>query len=397
MTHDPIGASHIRSEILQAQKAAQAQMISRYAIIQEVSEEAFTEWSELAAFNPLAIARRFESLETKVRRKGKEEETEKSEGKDKGIAEVKRLERVSEQFQRKNPELQTRSLLLLRAQISKGDTKEDILRKVLSIYPDYSLADEALDFLLETTEGELAEAVRAAKEELNARFGREVRAGRNIGAQAREFSKEGLGTATGLRDMYRDITRNPRDAVSLFEQLAANFSYEKMKKAIDFILHSLGSDMKSKGPSIDRGELFRLLTEARNMQAILGVYRFFNSRMRLISSAFTRQGLPFSAKLSFEQLSKQFVQFLKDRFPSPEKALQMAEKLGIAKELLAQSIIYTQMRDAVRQVAPKLFQNDQHRAQVLKTFQDTLEKIDEQLEEDEEKDRKKKDDEEEKK
>ncbi len=66
---------------------------------------------------------------------------------------VQRIEEVSEQFNRKNPELQARSLLLLRSRIAQSDTQEEILRKVLEMYPDYSLADEALDFLSMTTEG----------------------------------------------------------------------------------------------------------------------------------------------------------------------------------------------------------------------------------------------------
>src|SRR5262249_22188290 len=162
--------------------------------------------------------------------------------------------------------------------ISQRDTKEEILHKVLEMYPDYSLADEALDFLLQTTEGSLAEEVRLAKEELNAQYGREVKAGRNIAEQSREFSKQGLGSPMGLRNLYREVTGNPRDANTLFNELTTKFNYDKMKTAIDFLLHSMGSDLKSKGPSIDRGELHRLLSETRKLQGILGIFRFFKSR-----------------------------------------------------------------------------------------------------------------------
>jgi type III secretion protein W len=371
--------------VLQAQVAKEARFI---AVAQDSSTEELREWTENAHFNPLAISRRFNPLESKAAKKIKEEETEQTEQKEDAITEIKHIESVSEQYSRKNPELHQRSLLLLRQRISERDTKEEILKKVLDMFPDYSLADEALDFLLETTEGGLAERVRAAKEEFNAAHGREIKAGKNMSAQAREFSLQGLGTPTSLRNMYREITGNPREATALFEELSSTFTYEKMKTAIDFLLHALGSDLKSKGPSIDQGELHRLFTEARSLQAILGIYRFFKSRMALILSAFQRQGLALPTRLTFDLLAKQFVKYLKERYPSMDKALLLGKQMGISEELAAQIIIYTQLRDAVRQVAPKLFRNDQHRQDVLMSFIEAIEELDDQLEEEEEEEEK---------
>ena len=331
--------------------------------------------------------------ENKRKRTTKEEEAEKTERKENEIVEVQKLEEVSDQFSRKNPELQTRSLLLLRSRISLRDSKDEILRKVLEMYPDHSLADDALDFLLQTTDGSLAQEVRLAKEELNAKYGREVKAGKNIAEQAREFSSQGLGTPTGLRNLYREVTGNPRDSNTLFNELTSKFNYDKMKTVIDFLLHSMGGDLKSRGPSIDRGELYRLLTETRKLQGILGIFRFFNSRMNLIMSAFERQGLQLPMRLTFEMLAKQFMKIIQERYPSADKILQLAAQLGISEELLAQIIIYTQMRDGIRQVAPKLFRNEQHRQDTLNAFIDAIEDLDEQLEEDEEEDEEKENDE----
>ena len=107
-----------------------------------------------------------------------------------------------------------------------------------------------------------------AKEFLNASFKREIVAGRNINLQAQTFSKEGLGSPTALRDMYRDITGNPRTPHTLFDELTAKFSYDSMRMVIRFLLHSLGADLKSKGPSITRPELMRLMEETQILQAI---------------------------------------------------------------------------------------------------------------------------------
>ena len=106
--------------------------------------------------------------------------------------------------------------------------------------------------------------------------------------------------------------------------------------------------------------------------------------MNLIVSAFGRQGISMPAVISFEALSKLFMKLLQDRFPSSDKVLQLASQLGILEELLAQIIIFSQMRDAMRQVAPKLFKSDQHRLDLLRAFIDALEDLEERSEEEDE-------------
>jgi len=384
----------IHSDAVRAQQSQQAQKLAQYAIAQESASEEFQEWGDLNAWNPLALAQKFQQLDKRVRERGRPEDAQKSEREeeDQEVNVVERLKEISEDYQRKNPEMQSRSLLLLRTRITRNDTPDDILRKVREAYPDISLADEALDFLIETSEPAIRSNVEQAKAELNRVFEREIKAGRNMGTQAREFSAQGLGSPTALRDLYRDITRNPREANTLFQELSTNYAYDKMKSVIDFLLHSLGSDMKSKGPSISRAELTRLFTETRNMQAILGIFRFFKSRMPLIGSSFDRQGLVLPARINFEILAKTFMKFIQERYPSVEKALLLSQQLGVAGEALAQIIIYVQFRDALRQVAPKLFKDDRHRQDLLSCFMETLEEHDEELEEDEDKEEKKKKD-----
>ncbi len=352
------------------------------------NDQLFQSGIDEGTFNPVLMARRFETLETRRRRTGKEEEVQKTQETDEAVLEVQRIEEISDEFHRRNPEFQPRTLLLLRARILPGDTKEQILQKLLEIYPDYSLADEALEFLEQTAVGEHAEEIRKAKGDLNSAYGREIKAGKNISQQAREFSKQGLGSPTGLRNLYREVTGNPREAGTLFDELTSQFAYDKMKTVIDFLLHSMGGDLKSKGPSIDRGELHQILTEARKLQGILGIFRFFKSRMSLIMSAFSRQGLDLPMRITFEMLAKLFMKAIQDRYPSADKILQLGAALGLSEEIIAQIILLTQMRDGIRQVAPKLFRSDQHRQDMLNAFMDAIEELDERLEEDEEEEEK---------
>jgi type III secretion protein W len=353
------------------------------------SEKSLDEYLDLYEFNPMVQAQRFRELDKLKSDTQKGKLIEKPEGEEK-ILDVEEVDQAASRFQKNNDELQSKILLILRSRITASDTPEEVLEKVLSMYPEAALADEALDFLIETADPAVLPIVQLAKERLNATRGREIAAGRNMGAQAREFSKEGLGSATSLRSMYRDITGTPREPIKLFEELADKFPYPKLKPAITFLLHSLGSDLKSKGPSIPRPELIRLINETRSLQGILGVFRFFQSRMRLIERQFTSYSLVFPPRLTFEILAKLFIKLLAERYMNPDRIFQTARILGISEETAAQIVIYTQMRDAIKQIAPRYYRSMQHRDELTKAFIDALEKLEDQLEEEEEEERGKK-------
>jgi type III secretion protein W len=365
----------------QAIKEIQKEIAADRAI-QIESEEDLNQYFELSTFNPMNQVQRFRNLkDIHSKTEHKTEETDEVVEK---IVDVENIEETAERYQKNNYELNSKTLRILRSQVATSNKSEEILQKVEGVYKDAALADEALDFLIETTEGQLLAATQEAKEKFNKDKGKEIRAGRNMGAQAREFAQEGLGSPTSLRDLYREIILNPREPIKLFDELAEKFRYPKLKSAITFMLHSLGSDMKAKGPSIQRGELKRLLDETRSMQGILGVFRFFQSRMRLIMREFSSYQLVMPNRLDFEIIARVFVKILSERFMSPDKILQTAKLLGISEEAAAQMIIYSQMRDAIKQIAPRYFRDPKHREEILKSFIDAIEKLEDQLEEEEE-------------
>lgn len=295
---------------------------------------------------------------------------------------IEKINDCANKFQQRNPELKAPVLIMLRDLIKSGDTKEDILKKLMEFYQDVSLADEVLDFLIETADPDLLPAIQEAKDEFNQRHGREIIAGRNISTFAREAAEKGLGTPTNLRDLYRNITGNPRDSTTLFQELSQRYVFKELKKVVDFLLHSLGADMKAKGPSIPRGQLHRLITETRSLQAILGVYRFFRSRMPLVDKMFQKEGLDVPAQLNFESMAKQFMALAGERYPSADKVLQSASKLGIEKWIMAKIIAFSQLRDAIREVAVnQVYRSLQHRDELYMAILEALEDLEDQLEE----------------
>lgn len=330
--------------------------------------------------NPMALRAKTEkSLKA---RRGTVQKSVKSGEKAARLLPIEKIKDFAEQFQRRNPELKASTLSMLRELIKPGDTKEEILKKIQEFYSDVSLADEAMEFLLETTDGELNVTIQEIKEEFNADFGREIAAGRNISAQARQAAEKGLGTPTSMRDLYRDITATPRESSQLFEELSNRYSFKELKKVIDFLLHSLGSDMKSKGPSIPRGLLHRLFTETRSLQAILGVYRFFRGRMALMEKLFDREGMEIPNQITFESMAKQFMSLAAERYPSASKVMQTAAKLGIEKWLIAKIIVISQLRDAIREVAMnQVYKSLQHRDELYMAIIEALEDLEDQLEE----------------
>jgi type III secretion protein W len=288
----------------------------------------------------------------------------------------------AQDFQNRNPELKANVLVLLRNSIKPDDSPEQILKKVRDTYADVSLADEALEYLLLTTEGELHNKVKSAKEDFNNKLGREIAAGRNIAQEAREAAQEGLGTTSSLRDMYRDITGNPRDANTLFNELSNRYTYKALKKVTDFLLHSMGADMKAKGPSIPPGELHNLLTEVRALQAILGVYRFFHGRMPLVKTMMANVDLEVPKELNFENLSKGFMALIAERYPTADKVLQQSKRLGVADSIDGKIVAFSQYRDGVRQVsAQRIYRSIQHRDEVSAAIIEALEGLEDQLEE----------------
>ncbi len=308
----------------QAIKEIQKEIASEDAM-QVESEEDLNQYFELTAFNPMAQAQKFKPLKELHSKEPKK--TESSEEADEKIVDVEKTDEASERFEKKNYELNAKTLKILRSRLSASDSADEILQKVEEVYKEAALADEALDFLMETTDGQLLAATQEAKEKLNKDKAKEIKAGRNMGAQAREFAKQGLGSPTSLRDLYRDITLNPREPLKLFDELTERFRYPTLKTAITFLLHSLGSDLKSKGPSIQRPELKRLLDETRSMQGILGIFRFFQSRMRLIAREFQSYDLVLPPRLDFELMARLLAKILAERFMNPEKILQTATHL----------------------------------------------------------------------
>ncbi len=371
-----------------AQFVAAVKKTALHNIVQKESKALYREVATEQASDVIARQKYFKELQKRGAAKQDTPQKQAQEAKAPPPTEKTEIfakaEALAKFYQKRNAEMDATKLLGLHAEVQQAQSEEETLDIIIKRFADPSLADEALDYLLETLHPSSSayKRLRRTKDLIRSLRGREIIAGRNMGGVSRSHAE--LASPSELRDLYRDITGNPRDAQTLFEELIQKYTYDKMKEAIEFMLKSLRADLTAKGSSISKGQLHTLVSETKNMQAILGVYRFFKSRGRIIRQQYEQNALSVNRYLDFENLSKLLVSLLKERYPSPDKILRLSQALGIKEDIIAQIIIFTQYRDAMRGVSPRLFKNEKHRQDMLMTLIETLSDLEDELDDEDE-------------
>ena len=385
-TSNVAGAGRIVS-MLQGEQAAAKTASKRTFAQASAVDESIRDAQETTANPYAARVKRARTLQTRAKENVKKGRVGADDDETAEPSAVKKINQKADEFSEgSGGELNKEILKMLRKFIKPGDRSSDILRKVLDFHKDPFLADQALDFLLETTSGELREEVQKAKEELNNRFDREIRAGKNIGALSRKFSSERshLGTPTALRDLYRDITAHPREPRGLFDELSKKFNYNDLKSVIFFLMNAAGNDLRMKS-SMPHGELSAVLNNLRTQQMILGVYRFFFKRMNLVQKMFKAAHLKVPPQINFESLAKIFMQLAGDRYPSAERILRLSRMLGVQENTNGKIIVFSQFRDAMNEVdGERIFRSLQHRYELIQAILESLEELEDQAEMEEE-------------
>ncbi len=390
MTLDPsLGAQYIppqgQTDVSKELQAAKAKAKEMQAEQVDLKEDIFDDQQE--AFNPWAANRGIKEKmkELKQRVPVKAETPKQAKQVESKEAALKQGQDSAKEFVKSNPELKEEGLTKLLQQLLEGDhSPEDILKMAQDLHEDPSMVDQVLEFLKENSPHELEKKIRKAQDDFRARKRREISAGKNIQEQALEFAAQGLGSPTFLRNLYRKITGEEMQEHELFDELSGNFTYSQLLEAVRFLLHALGDDIKSKGPSIPRAELQTLFVEVRKLQLVLGVYRFFQSRMDLLYDYFDRYDLDYPEGLTFQIIARSYVKLSKDHYPNSQKMLALGADFGLEENVPGLMIVLTQMRDAVRNTSQRLFYSPKHRQDMLSAYIEAIEQLDVLLDEEEE-------------
>lgn len=370
----PINYTQIleQEDVDEGQKLVESQVISNNRLTELLEQ----------GFNPSAamrMQRRFESFRPVSERR----KLPTDEGSQVIRVEAKaESEDLAQNYNRRNSELDPQMLRKLAAKVKNSTTVEEILEAVLDAVEDPTLADEVLEYLEQEVEGNAKEMISDARNYLNTIKKREIIAGRNVDPAAKAFSNEGIGaTPTELRNLYREITQEPKGHNALFADLSKKYSFEQLTAIIAFLLKGLGYDLKSKGPSIQQEELIRLMTETRNLQSILWVYLFFKKRKKLIRRLYDEHDCEDEEPPSFEELAEDFISLVEERYPTVAKLFAKAEKRGLSDE--EKIVIFLQYRDAIRGLSPRLYRDLKHRQDLLMIIIELLEELEVEEEEEE--------------
>jgi type III secretion protein W len=155
---------------------------------------------------------------------------------------------------------------------------------------------------------------------------------------------------------------------------------ETLQKVTDFLLQSLGSDLRSGGPSIEPALLQGLVTQTRALQSVLGVFSFFEKRRKLLQSEAGRKEITLPATVTIEGLTKAFMELVDDKYPSPMKVFGAAQKVGITDaDPHSQVLVMSQFRDALRGVSPRFFPQPKTRDDLSIAILDALDQVETRL------------------
>jgi len=155
-----------------------------------------------------------------------------------------------------------------------------------------------------------------------------------------------------------------------------------LDKVTDFLLQSLGADLRSGGPSIEPAKLQVLVTQTRALQGVLGVFSFFEKRQALMAGEMGRKSIELPASVTVEALTRSLMELVEDKYPSPIKVIGAAEKLGVPEsDPLGQVLVISQFRDALRGISPKFFAQPKLREDLNAAMIEALDQIETRLDE----------------
>ena len=84
-------------------------------------------------------------------------------------------------------------------------------------------------------------------------------------------------------------------------------------------------------------------------------------------------------QLTYLNITKEFMNLVGERYVSPDKVLQAAERLGV-RSIEEKIIVISVLRDAVRQVSlNKVYRSVQHRDELFGAIIEALEELEDQL------------------
>lgn len=332
----------------------------------------------------------------------------KSSGSAKGELKVKFQEREKEAFsdQQENlPDFEEFSnspeFKKFMAQIRKGqrsESYEDIKDALDTTFEDPTLKHAALVGAIRLLEGqadqeELKELLEQILQELLDSNGAEVRAGYNVSRVAEKMAEGETDLIAQLRDFYCQVVFGDQSIVETYHAIMNDFpdnverekrekekrnkqqqvpeeidgpeGQVRLEKALEFLMKSLGAELKSNRPSLEPSMLKKVLDGLCDMEFFRNTYRaFLDMLMKLNKDC---QTVPVKPSRLINEILKRVIQ---DKI-SDEEFLRVAQQFGVPP--LELSIYFlTRVYEMVRLFPERVFPSGKNREVCLTAIQHAL-------------------------
>lgn len=278
---------------------AQNQMEGIFAAGAEKAKELFAEQAESKADAATELAtfplpsRQLTNKQKDLKESRPVMRSQKSEAAQKKAEASKETTRdQARKFQEGHPEHSERSLSDLRDSLDPDDGYDDILAKVKSFYGNRTASemDDALEFLLISTQGENLEKlhvlIQNVKDDFTKENGTEISKRREVTKLAREAADKGHGSAQNLNTLFNNMVAEQADATTLAKQLRKEYKYNQIVELFRFIDTSIGNDLTK--ANIEHSYLGALCNQSRTIGAVLNIYKGFHQSMSLVQSEYER-------------------------------------------------------------------------------------------------------------
>lgn len=226
----------------------------------------------------------------------------------------------------------------------------------------------------------LREALAKAKAALTQAKEPEIKAGLNLAQEinARASSPEEMQR---LRDMYRGEVIGFTKPQDCFRSLLAQRGPGGIQDALNFLLASCGTDLKSASPSLPPEQLGQILTDLQCVQVL-------QTTMDKLAQLAARMGSQFGEQclLNGEQMTGRVVDLTEQAFVTAHAIAQFVGECGVAK-LLARMDFMRELTRLFRLLSPRLFAREDDRKRLVDAAQEHLDDL--IMEEADEEDRKK--------
>ncbi|WP_201456859.1 type III secretion system gatekeeper subunit SctW [Chlamydia sp. 17-3921] len=363
-------------DLAAVQSAAAAADAAEVIASQESSEMSMVKEAPDST-NPAAATRtkkkeeKFTTLES--RRKGEAAKAEKKAG----SAEEKADQDLADKFSQGNSEVSAQDLRNVRDNLKEDSSSEDILELLSNKFKDSTIQSVALDYLIQTTppsQGTLKESLIQARENLLQREGRKVTGGRNILFASQEYAEAMNTSPTGLRSLYTEVTSNVHSCEQLLTMLQSRYNQAEMGTVSSFLLRGMAADLKSDGPSVAPAKLQVMMSETRNLQAVLTSFEFFETKVSPMLDSLKAEGASISPDLNFKVVAETFHKIINDKFPSASKIERETQGI-IGNDREAMSSLINLFVVALGATSPRLFASAQKRQDLKTMMLNTLDSI----------------------